>query len=383
MGEKFGIDISIWQGDFDFKKAISEGVEFVIIRGAYSLNKDRNFENNYNNAMNNNLSIGIYQYSMAETEEEALQEAKFLEENVLKGRLFQLPIYIDVEDNVQKSLGKEKVSKIAKVWLDYLQSKNYFVGIYSFKSFLESYVNDNIRNKYDIWVAEWNTKCTYNGKFGMWQFGGETNLLRSNRVAGLVCDQNYMYVDYPSLIKKSGKNGYKTMQEEKKNENVTTANPNKNIINYVVKNGDTLAELGKRFGVSNETIAKLNNISNPNLIYPGQILKIDGSNAVNTKVYYTVKDGDTLSEIAKRFGMSYEKIIKLNNISNPNLIYPGQILKIDGNNKVNTEVYYTVKNGDTLSEISKKFGVSYESIVKLNNISNPSLIYPGQVIKIK
>ena len=331
MSEKFGIDISVWQGNFDFKKAISEGVEFVIIRGAYSLNKDRNFENNYNNAINNNLSIGIYQYSMAETEEEALKEAKFLEENVLKDKLFQLPIYIDVEDNVQKSLGKEKVSKIVKVWLDYLQSKNYFVGVYSFKSFLESYVSDDIRNKYDIWVAEWNTKCTYNGKFGMWQFGGETNLLRTNKVAGLVCDQNYMYVDYPSLIKKSGKNGYKTIKEEKKNENVTTPNPtnsNNNIINYVVKKGDTLVEVGKRFGVSYEKIAKINNISNSNLIYPGQILKIDGSNAINTEVYYTVKDGDTLSEIAKRFGMSYEKIVKLNNISNPNLIYPGQVIKI-------------------------------------------------------
>lgn len=383
MSGKFGIDISVWQGNFDFKKAISEGVEFVIIRGAYSLNKDRNFENNYNNAMNNNLSIGIYQYSMAETEEEALQEAKFLEENVLKNKLFQLPIYIDVEDNVQKSLGKEKLSKIIKVWLDYLQSKNYFVAVYSFKSFLESYVSDDIRNKYDVWVAEWNKKCTYNGKFGMWQFGGETNLLRTNKVAGLVCDQNYMYVDYPSLIKKSGKNGYKTIQEGNKNENVASTNPNKNIINYVVKKGDTLDELGKRFGVNHETLAKINNISNANLIYPGQILKIDGSNAVNTEVYYTVKDGDTLSEIAKRFGMSYEKIVKLNNISNPNLIYPGQILKIDGNNKVNTEVYYTVKDGDTLSEIAKKFGVSYESIVKLNNISNPSLIYSGQVIKIK
>ena len=339
MSEKFGIDISVWQGNFDFKKAISEGIEFVIIRGAYSLNKDRNFENNYNNAMNNNLSVGIYQYSMAETEEEALKEAKFLEENVLKGKLFQLPIYIDVEDNVQKSLGKEKVSKIVKVWLDYLQSKNYFVGVYSFKSFLESYVSEDIRNKYDIWVAEWNTKCTYNGKFGMWQFGGETNLLRTNKVAGLVCDQNYMYVDYPSLIKKSGKNGYKTMQEGNKNENIASTNPNKNentastnpnknIINYVVKKGDTLDELGKRFGVSHETLAKINNISNPNLIYPGQILKIDGNNKTNTEVYYTVKNGDTLSEIAKSFGVSYESIVKLNNISNPNLIYSGQVIKI-------------------------------------------------------
>lgn len=274
MSQKFGIDISVWQGNFDFKKAVSEGVEFVILRGAYSLSKDKNFENNYNNAKNSNLNIGIYQYSMATTEEEALKEAKFLEENVLKNKLFQLPIYIDVEDSVQKSLGKEKLSKIIKVWLDYLKSKNYFVGVYSFKAFLESYVSVDIRNNYDIWVAEWNTKCTYNGKFGMWQFGGETNLLRSNKVIGVVCDQDYMYIDYPSLIKKSGKNGYKTIQDGNRDENIATAKPNNNIINYTVKSGDTLSEIAKRFGVSQETISKLNNIANPNLIYPGQVLKI-------------------------------------------------------------------------------------------------------------
>lgn len=327
MSQKFGIDISVWQGNFDFKKAISEGIEFVIIRGAYSLDKDKNFENNYTNAMNNNLNIGVYQYTMAETEEEALKEAKFLEEKVLSKKLFQLPIYIDIEDTVQKKLGKEKVGKILKVWLDYLESKNYFVGVYSFKSFLESYVSDDIRNKYDIWVADWNTKCTYNGSFGMWQFGGETNLLRSNKISGLVCDQNYMYIDYPNLIKKSGKNGYRSIDNGNKTENISTQNTNNNLVNYVVKSGDTLGEIGKKFGVNYESIAKLNNISNPSLIYPGQVLKIV-SNKVNTEVYYTVKSGDTLGEIAKKFGVSYESIAKLNNISNPNLIYIGQVLKI-------------------------------------------------------
>ena len=329
MSEKFGVDISIWQGNFDFSKAINEGVEFVIIRGAYSLNKDKNFENNYNNAVKNNLNIGIYQYTMAETEEEALEEAKFLEEKVLSKKLFQLPIYIDVEDNVQKKLGKEKLSNILKVWLDYLENKNYWVGIYSYKSFLESYVSEEVRNEYDIWVAEWNTKCNYKGKYGMWQFGGETNLLRSNKIAGVVCDQNYMYVDYPSLIKKSGKNGYRSISEESSNEeNVITVKPTDNIITYIVKKGDTLGEIAKNFGTSYEKIAKLNNISNPNLIYPGQVLKVEGSNIANKEVYYTVKSGDTLTEIAKNFGTSYEAIAKLNNINNPNLIYPGQVLKI-------------------------------------------------------
>ena len=106
----------------------------------------------------------------------------------------------------------------------------------------------------------------------------------------------------------------------------------------------------------------------------------------NSKNYieYIVKSGDTLSEIAEKYNTTYQKIAKDNNISNPNLIYPNQKLKIYTNVSQETnETIYIVKSGDTLSEIAQKFNTTYQKIAKDNNISNPNLIYPNQKLVIK
>ncbi|MBS4900676.1 MAG: LysM peptidoglycan-binding domain-containing protein [Clostridiales bacterium] len=93
--------------------------------------------------------------------------------------------------------------------------------------------------------------------------------------------------------------------------------------------------------------------------------------------------GDTLSDIAARFGTTYQSIAERNGIDNPNLIYPGQVLTISGEPQCDSEVWYTVVSGDTLSAIADRYGVSVQQIVALNGISNPNLIYPGQRFKIK
>lgn len=100
---------------------------------------------------------------------------------------------------------------------------------------------------------------------------------------------------------------------------------------------------------------------------------------------YTVVRGDTLSGIAARFGTTYQKIAADNGIANPNLIYPGQVLKIygSGSGGGSSSKTYTVKAGDTLSGIAAMFGTTYQKIAKDNNIANPNLIYPGQVLVIK
>src|SRR5690606_24658011 len=104
---------------------------------------------------------------------------------------------------------------------------------------------------------------------------------------------------------------------------------------------------------------------------------------------YTVKKGDTLSHIAKRFGTTVNELVRLNNIKNPNLIYVGQKLKINGTasskNTSNSKAqYYTVKKGDTLSHIAARYKTSVSKLVKLNpSIKNPNLIFPGQKIRVK
>lgn len=103
------------------------------------------------------------------------------------------------------------------------------------------------------------------------------------------------------------------------------------------------------------------------------------SPAVNT---YTVRSGDTLSSIAAKFGTNYQALASLNGISNPNLIYVGQVLRVNGSANAGS-VYYTVRAGDNLSAIASRYGTSYQSIASLNGLANPNLIYAGQTLKIK
>lgn len=97
---------------------------------------------------------------------------------------------------------------------------------------------------------------------------------------------------------------------------------------------------------------------------------------------YTVRSGDTLSSIAARFGTSYQALASLNGIANPNLIYVGQVLRVNGSASTGS-VYYTVRAGDNLSAIASRYGTSYQSIAALNGLANPNLIYAGQILKIK
>ncbi len=108
---------------------------------------------------------------------------------------------------------------------------------------------------------------------------------------------------------------------------------------------------------------------------------------------YVVHPGDNLTKIAKKYGTTWQELAKLNNISNPNHIYPGQTIKLPSHpdfNPVNgaqahgaaPAEAYTVRSGDNLTKIAKKYGTTWQELAKLNNISNPNLIYPGQKLKI-
>lgn len=110
-----------------------------------------------------------------------------------------------------------------------------------------------------------------------------------------------------------------------------------------------------------------------------EIISVSSAPATST---YTVQSGDTLSSIAAKFGTNYQALASLNGISNPNLIYVGQVLRVNGSASTGS-VYYTVRAGDNLSAIASRYGTSYQSIASLNGLANPNLIYAGQTLKIK
>ena len=163
---------------------------------------------------------------------------------------------------------------------------------------------------------------------------------------------------------------------------------------HVVQWGESLSLIAMRYGVTTSAIVQANGIANPNFIYAGQRLTIPGSSAPpapppsGDSTTYVVRAGDTLSAVAYRFGTTVNTLVSMNGLVNPNLIYVGQVLKVPGqggpdepDKPVDTCVY-VVQRGDNLTKIAVKYGASVWAIAIANNLANPSFIWTGQRLAI-
>lgn len=242
---KFGIDISEFQKGISLKKAKKEGVTFVMLRAGYTgssngINKavDSQFKTHYKNAKSAGLNVGAYWFSRATDYAKGRAEAEYMYKNCLKGKQFEYPIAIDVEDSYyQGKATKSQVTQAIKGFCEYLEAKGFWVTIYASSYWLSSKMNLNELKRYDKWVANWGKSNPKSPAHGLWQFGGETNLIRSNKIAGYVVDQNYAYKDYPTLIKQKGLNGFKA-----------SGNTPKPTVKYKTGNYKTLAVMNVRSG---------------------------------------------------------------------------------------------------------------------------------------
>lgn len=152
---------------------------------------------------------------------------------------------------------------------------------------------------------------------------------------------------------------------------------------YRVRRGDALSTIASRFGVSSRSLAAANSISNRHMIRVGQVLSIpSGGRAVTRPTKYRVRRGDSLSTIASRFGVTARSLAAANSISNRNLIRAGQVLSIPAGDTVARPTRYRVRRGDTLLEIAARFGRSLRALVEANNLRNANRIFLGQVLLI-
>ena len=278
MSKVFGIDISTWQRGYPYAKAKKEGVKFAILRAGYSFSKDNQFDTHYKNAKAIGWGVGAYWYTYAESVAEAKKEvAKFL--SVIKGKTFEYPIYLDIEDRSIRKLSRSTLNEIVKVYGEAIEKAGYYFGVYSNYDWYKNVISGSTLNKrYDWWVASWTKTMPTGVNAGMWQFGGSSNALRSPKVAGVVTDQDYAFKDYPSIMKSKGLNGFKkqsgTTPSVKPSKPSTPSKPNNTIKVYIVKRGDTLIKIASKYHTTYQKLAKDNNIKNPNLIYVGQKIKI-------------------------------------------------------------------------------------------------------------
>lgn len=327
-----GIDISQWQGyDVDFNKVRSAGYDFVIIRagfGKYASQKDPTFENNYSRAKAAGLGVGAYWYSYATTSADASKEAAvFL--SVIKGKSFEFPLAFDIEDPSQVNLSGAVLGNICKSFCDTVERAGYYVCLYSYPGFMTR-IPAEVVSKYDVWIANFTTaaKPYYNGPYGIWQHSS------TGRVNGVMgdADLDIAYKDYPTIMKSNGLNGFekikieaaKTADTPKKGSGDVNGDGEINVtdvsmVTAHIKGKKALtSEQKKRADVNGD----------------GKINATDAT-AIASKVKpaekwinYTVKKGDTLYAIAKKYGVSIVEIAKDNNIKNVNLIYVSQKLRI-------------------------------------------------------
>lgn len=194
-----GVDISGANGDVDFAMLKRNGISFVMI------NLGNRFAENVSKAEAVGMPWGAYYYTYSLSADEDRQELdKILSR--LAGKHPTYPIAIDVEDSddYKKSHGGwnyENVTRNAKFLLEGLAKAGYYPMIYTGFEEIGNYLDKAIWQKYDMWWAQWATKCGYPGdNLGMWQFGGEVNYICSPYIEGEIFDQNYAYKDYPAII---------------------------------------------------------------------------------------------------------------------------------------------------------------------------------------
>ena len=274
--------------------------------------------------------------------------------------------------------------------LQRVQDAGYTAVLYGYKNFLVNHLGSDglqeIASQYPLWLAEYpNYQVTSEPNYNYFPSFNNVQLFQftSTYTAGGL-DGN---VDFTGITE----NGYKGGNAQKPKTStpaITTGKQlHQNTHNYTVRYGDTLSAIASRYGMTVNALVTLNGIKNANLIYPGQSLRVADSgqgSAVSQKATtttptstYTVRYGDTLSAIASRYGTSTSTLASINGISNPNWIYPGQVLKLSGGSSTHA---YTVRSGDTLSGIASRLGTSWTSLKAKNGISNANLIYPGQAL---
>jgi len=165
------------------------------------------------------------------------------------------------------------------------------------------------------------------------------------------------------------------------------ASPERQGTIHVVQPSEHLTAIANRYGTTPQAIGSANNLVNMNLLYVGQRLTIPGSTspAAQSNTYYVVDPGDTLSAIAARYGTTTQGLVDANGLASANLIYVGQRLLIPGGGSTpalpsspSTTGYYTVQAGDTVSSIAVRHGVTGWAIVQSNHLANPNFIYVGQ-----
>ena len=208
------IDVSYAQGTINWGRVKAAGITAVMIRATVSYPHlyggkqltgiDTMFKRNVEGALAAGLDVGVYHYSYALSEADAKLEAQHLL-NTIKPYKLTLPVILDFEDSTQTKLSATVKADICDAFLQIVQGAKYYAMLYSMASWLKADLADKRLSKYDKWVAHVGVgKPSYSGSYGIWQYSWKGAV---DGITGEV-DMNYVYKDYPTIIKNAGLNGW-------------------------------------------------------------------------------------------------------------------------------------------------------------------------------
>ncbi len=255
-----GIDVSSWQGNIDFNAVKADGIEMVYIKASEGIDYiDPDFEKNYANARAAGLLTGFYHYVTARSVSQAELEAHHFAETV-SGKVSEGRLAMDFED--LKGLTVREINRISWAFLNAVERYSNKKAVLYSDAYNASNVFGNRLRKFPLWIAEYgvNEPSSNNSwrDYAGWQYSDD------GRVRGITGD-----VDRDIFRE--------TMLDNVTEPAKVTAEKPRHTVEYVyykIKSGDTLTHIASLYHVTIKDILRVNDIKNPDLIYPGQIVKI-------------------------------------------------------------------------------------------------------------
>ena len=212
-----GIDVSRHNGVIDWAKVKADGVKFAMIRAGYGAgNIDGKFVRNITECNRLGIPCGVYWFSYALNTEMAKKEAQYCLKAVKPYKL-EYPIAFDLEyDTVDYAakqgvtITKQLATELVRAFCGEIEKAEYFAVNYANIDYLKRYFDDSLMQKYGLWLAAWTNDAQPAYKCYMWQYSS------TGKVSGISgnVDMNRGYVDFPTLIKNGGLNGFKKPEEK-------------------------------------------------------------------------------------------------------------------------------------------------------------------------
>lgn len=301
-----GIDVSTWQGNIDWDEVKSQ-IDFAIIRLGYIGNNenklDGKFERNYSECRRLGIPVGVYVYNYVRSEGRIKDSAEWVL-NQLQGKKLDLPVYLDMEDGSITGIGRNGLTNLCIAFNTVIEKAGYWAGVYANLNWFNNYLDkEEIKRRYTTWIAHYGVDINkYRGQYDMLQYSSSG---RVNGVDGNT-DMNEMYRDLIADINGS-------------NKDEQTPTPSKSI--------DELADevINGEWGNGED---RKNRLTEAGYDYNAVQSRVNEILGANNKQYYTIKRGDTLSGISAKFGTSISQLCAWNNISNPNVIYAGNTIRV-------------------------------------------------------